>query len=382
MGKILYYGSSTQIHSGACQWMYRLATGMRERDYDTVAVLPEKEGIAEWYEGSEVEVRYQNSDPIRRRRTILGQLWYLVTVLVSTVRLSLILRRENVDVIHVNEVRYLQGLLAGKLGGVNTVCHVRVCFESYWLRKIFGGITYLFSDLVICVSERTREQMFDDVGYDSDRVRVIRDGLPSPERFDTLPDRHEFRNAFDIDEGAFLVVCISKLIHNKGQDRVLDVAERFRNRDIVFAIVGGRVDGHDSYAREIESRGETLDNVRVTGFYEELEEVLGAADVLIHLPRHDDPFPGVVLEGMMCGLPVIGSRSGGIPEQIDKGESGFLVPKTGGEKLIVDRIQMLSEDEETRKSIGEEARSRTKSRFDPDDYFDAIDAEYRSLFGP
>jgi hypothetical protein len=52
MMKVLYYSSSTNIHSGASQWMFRLAKGMQEQGHQTIAVLPKKEeGIAETNSG-------------------------------------------------------------------------------------------------------------------------------------------------------------------------------------------------------------------------------------------------------------------------------------------------------------------------------------------
>lgn len=378
MDSVLYYGSSTQIHSGACQWMFRLADGMREYGFETTAVLPSDEGIAEWYHDAGVDVAYEWSEPIRRGSPS-HQLRYLLAALAATVRLLWRIRSEDIDIVHVNEIRHAPGLLAGWASGAKTVCHVRACFEDRRLRRLFGAMVSFFADEVVCVSDRTAELMFDSVGHGGDHVRVLHDGAPSPERFETLPTDEAFRAEFDIPSETPLVVCVSKLTHNKGQDRLVDAAAALRDEEVAFAIVGGTVDGHTDYADELEARISELPNTRLTGFYTDLPAVLGAADLLVHVPRHEDPFPGVVLEGMLAGLPVIGSKSGGIPEQIDHGETGYIVPKDEPTPELTDRIRTLTDDEERRAQMGRAGRRRVLNEFDETAYYRSVADLYRSL---
>ncbi|MFC3958584.1 glycosyltransferase family 4 protein [Halovivax cerinus] len=379
MPRVLYYGSSTQVHSGASQWMFRLADRMRERGHRTLAALPADGGIAEWYHEAGVPTVRCWSKPLSRRRSLFGQLRYPAALFDAVADLRSVIRAHDVDIVHVNEVTYLAGLLAGRVSDVETVCHVRICRTSSPMRNVLGSLAYRFSDRVVCVSDRVAECLFRDLGFDGPRVTVVRDGLPSPERFESLPDGRRFRATFDIDEDAFLVVNVSKLIRNKGQDRVLDAAGRTWDEDIVYAIVGGDVDGHEAYAASLRRRGAGLENVAMTGFYPDLTEVLGAADALIHVPRHEDPFPGVVLEGMAAGLPVIGSTSGGIPEQIDDGETGYLVDQRGDTETIVGHIRRLAAEPTLRSRLGRTGADRAFDRFDPDAYFDEMDGLYRQL---
>ncbi|WP_049927384.1 glycosyltransferase family 4 protein [Halopiger goleimassiliensis] len=379
MATILYYGTSTQIHSGAAQWMFRLADRMREFGHETIAVLPDRDGIAEWYESAGITTRTCWAEPVQRQ-SLAAQAQYPFQSLRAVRELRRLIDDEGVDVLHVNEIRYLPAVIAGATSDVRTLTHTRICLESPKLRKVFGTIGATLSDRVLCVSNRTADMMFRSVGHERS-VDVLHDGLPTPERFDPLPDGEVFRTEFDVDEDAFLVVSVSKLVENKAQDRLLAAAERMRDEPIEFAIVGGRVDGHEAYADGLERRVEDLQNARLTGFYEDLPEVLGAADVLVHVPRHEDPFPGVVLEGMTAGVPVIGSKSGGIPEQIDDGETGYLVDKTGDVEGITDRVRHLERNPDVRRRLGETGKRRARERFDPDTYFGEIDAIYRDLSG-
>ncbi len=354
---------------------------MEERGHETVAILPKDSGIADWYHDSGLETRFLWSSPIRRRRSPIGQVFYLFRSLVAVVSLVSIIVREDIDAVHVNEIKYPHGLLAGKIAGVATVCHVRAYIGSSMLRRLLGGYVALLSDEIVCVSERTREYIFHDVGIQKGNIGVIHDAVPSPERFEGISDSSDFRKMYGVDEDSFLVVQVSKLARLKGQERLLDVARLVEEttEKVEFCIVGGEIDGHESYATELRSRAKDIDSVHMVGFHPDVIEVFAAADVVVHLPRHEDPFPGVVLEGMLAGKPVIGSNSGGIPEQIDVGETGFIVPKEGNADKIAEYILRLYEDEQTREQMGRMAYERVRERFPVDGYFDEIERLYSNL---
>lgn len=355
---------------------------MRDHGHQTTAVLPSNEGIAEWYDNADIETIKFWSEPLRRRRNVLGQLQYLVFCLFAIFRLTIYVRRDNFELIHVNDVRFFPGLIAGKLGGATCVCHVRANYESKTIRYGLSGLVLLFSDRVLCVSERTREIMFEEVGLPIDNVDVLYDSVPDPERF-TDDGPTSFRENHDIDADETLVLNVSKLTKNKGQDRILKAAEQVTDAvsDVVFVFVGGVVEGHEEYADRIRQQAEDRDAFRMVGFVPDITEALVASDVSVHVPRHDDPFPGVVLEGMLAGNPVVGSRSGGIPEQIDHGETGYLVPRTDGTDVLARQLVQICQDDEGRIEMGKTASRRCREKFPLDDFFYALNEVYEEELG-
>jgi len=86
-----------------------------------------------------------------------------------------------------------------------------------------------------------------------------------------------------------------------------------------------------------------------------------AADVYLHAARADT-FPNTVLEALACGTPVVATAVGGIPEQIEDGNTGFLVP-AGDSAMMEQRITKLLENDEVRIEMGLAAAESAGKRF-------------------
>jgi glycosyltransferase involved in cell wall biosynthesis len=103
------------------------------------------------------------------------------------------------------------------------------------------------------------------------------------------------------------------------------------------------------------------DAVTVTGFLANPFPVVRALDVLVH-PARRDPFPLALLEGMALARPIVASAVGGIPEMIEDGASGVLVPSDDAGRLA-DAVTALLRDPAARTRLGSAARERLTTRF-------------------
>ena len=86
----------------------------------------------------------------------------------------------------------------------------------------------------------------------------------------------------------------------------------------------------------------------------------------------------VNIEALACGLPVVASRIGGIPELIADGRTGFLFAP-GDPQELADRIQRLTSDEPLRRRMGQEARSDAVERFSTQSQIGLYLALYRAV---
>jgi N-acetyl-alpha-D-glucosaminyl L-malate synthase BshA len=90
-------------------------------------------------------------------------------------------------------------------------------------------------------------------------------------------------------------------------------------------------------------------------------DYLSATDVLL-LPSEQESFGLAALEAMACEVPVIASRTGGIPEVVTDGETGFLSAIGDTEKMSADAAHLLA-NEELRRKMGREARRSAITRY-------------------
>jgi glycosyltransferase involved in cell wall biosynthesis len=102
-----------------------------------------------------------------------------------------------------------------------------------------------------------------------------------------------------------------------------------------------------------------------------------AADVYVHA-AHVDTFPTSVLEALACGTPVVATRVGGIPEQVDDGQTGFLVAPRDPEPLAGRTLQLLR-DADLRRAIGRSASETAQRRFGLAKQVDAYLGWYQEL---
>ena len=115
---------------------------------------------------------------------------------------------------------------------------------------------------------------------------------------------------------------------------------------------------------DVEFIGESVE-IRFIPFISDAEIVAQyyqAADVYVH-PAKAETFGLVIVEAEACGLPVVASAVGGIPELIVDGETGYLVP-SGDAEVMAERILQLKEDVVLREMMGKNAAKLAKERYD------------------
>lgn len=101
--------------------------------------------------------------------------------------------------------------------------------------------------------------------------------------------------------------------------------------------------------------------VHLAGFRDDPAPLLRASDVFV-LPSAAEACPMALLQAMACGLPVVASRAGGIPEVVRDGVDGLLVD-TGDDHQLRSAIRRLAGDAPLRRRLGERGRARVAERF-------------------
>jgi phosphatidyl-myo-inositol dimannoside synthase len=163
--------------------------------------------------------------------------------------------------------------------------------------------------------------------------------------------------------GRPVVVCVSRLVPRKGQDVLIDALPALKRRhpDVALLIVGG-----GPYKEKLQQRAQAAGlerDVIITGSvpYAELPAHYAAGDVFAmpcrsRLRGLEVEGLGIVyLEANACGLPVVAGDSGGAPDAVREGETGYVV---GGRDVaaVTDRLDRLLADDDLRRRMGAAGR--------------------------
>ena len=102
-------------------------------------------------------------------------------------------------------------------------------------------------------------------------------------------------------------------------------------------------------------------------------------DIFVLPSINPDPLPTVVLEAMATGKPIIGYKHGGICEMVKDGYNGFLA-KVRDVKDLSEKINILLENDDLRKQMGQNSRNRMLEKFSIKSYINNYSNEYDKLF--
>ncbi len=163
--------------------------------------------------------------------------------------------------------------------------------------------------------------------------------------------------------------------------RVLDVVRIFErvSREINAVLLMAGEGPERSSAQALARRLGLVDRLRFLGTQNAIEEIAPLADVFL-LPSELESFGLSALEAMACGVPVVGSDVGGLPEVVRHAESGYLLPVGEVEGMAARTIEILRDDER-RREMGEAARHRVRSLFDAERVVGQYESIYARVLG-
>ena len=194
-------------------------------------------------------------------------------------------------------------------------------------------------------------------GFPSQLVHVIPYGMEIGE------------NAAQTKHDRLVAGVAANLEYWKGIDVLLEAAR------LVRSPLRLEIYGVGSKQAELERQAEGLD-AHFNGF---VQSPLAGLDVLVQ-PSRADNLPLAILEAMASGLPVIGTRVGGIPELVVDGETGLLVRPERPEELAV-ALDSLAANQELRLELGRRGRERVREHFSADGIARRTVALYEELCG-
>ena len=251
------------------------------------------------------------------------------------------------------------------------------------------------ADAVIAVSTAMRDDIF--AAYPAispERVTVIGNGIDTDE---FRPDhRTDVLEARGIDPNEPSVVFVGRITRQKGLPYLLDAALSFAPPTQLVLCAGApdTPDLHDEIAVKIESlraAGRNVLWIEETLPRPQLIQIVSNADVFV-CPSVYEPLGIVNLEAMACETAVVATRTGGIPEVVEDGVTGLLVPLEPAEdgsggpadparfsQELAERVNALLADPSRAERLGKAGRARAVERFGWAAIAERVAALYRTL---
>ncbi|MBI3608038.1 MAG: glycosyltransferase family 4 protein [Nitrospirae bacterium] len=293
--------------------------------------------------------------------------------------LERLIRVGRFDIVHTNggyhDVPYVG--VAARRAGVPSLVTIR-CFQE--LCEKFLLYRFPRVDRYILVA-RAMEELLSRYGIAPHRYRVIYCGVNPPRR--ASPEAgQEIRRRHDIPAGSFVVGTVANLAPIKGIETLIQAAGLFNQSapDVVYLLVGGC----DSPYRErlnarIADHG-LQQKIVFAGYQSDVAPYVSAMDAFV-LPSLSEGVPLSILEAMWLECPVIATSVGGVPEALQEGESGLLVPKENPQALAHAMGRLFS-DRELGRKLAQRGRRCVEERFSVAQQLDALSAYYEEICGP
>ncbi len=295
----------------------------------------------------------------------------------NTINLSRLLRfirAQHVRIIHTNTIFPMAGALAALITRHPHVWHLREGLDTPEYDLRFGvrasrALIGLSATRLICISNYVRET---SVPASAQRKAVVvpnalEDIPPSSERSPSAAPTIATVGLLGAKKRTLTFIHASALIA-----RTLPEAR--------FQVVGRPTAGEESIihkGKETVSHAGMEERFTWTGHVPDPEAIYNRIDLLIH-PGVHEAFGRVLIEAMSRGIPVVGVRSGAIPEIIDHGVTGLVVPPDD-EKAMAEAAVSILTNPETYRRMSAACRKAALDRFDPQAHTKAIGRIYSSV---
>jgi len=223
---------------------------------------------------------------------------------------------------------------------------------------------------VVAISSYGRSQLYRYVDYQHwPKVQVVHCGLETM-FFATAKSPAPWARRF---------VCVGRLVEQKGQLLLLEAAHRLAERGVDFELVFVGDGEMRSVIEALVISYSLQERVRITGRVNNdrvRDEIL--AGRALALPSFAEGLPMVIMEAMALRRPVIGTFVAGIPELVQPGEHGWLVPAGDVEALVHAMLACLDASPDTLTRMGEAAYERVLARHNVDTQAAQLDTLFRA----
>jgi len=290
-------------------------------------------------------------------------------------RLFRLLNHHEIHIMHSHEfATNVYASVLSSLTGVPIVAtaHGKNYYGDKWRRRAAYRFVARQSTMV-AVSGDLKRFLMERIGIPPGNIRVVHNGIDLS-RYKIQEGNYAVRAELGIRRDQRVIGTVGNLFAVKGQTYLLKACKALVGEFPTFVLlIAGEGDQLDLLRKEASDLG-IAGNVQFLGFRDDVPSLLQAMDVFV-LPSLSEGLPLSILEALALKKPVVATNVGGVPEIMEDGVTGYLVPPRNPEALT-DRILLLLREPEVAVRIGQAGRARVEDAFD----LETMVREYESLY--
>lgn len=345
-------------------------------------VQPGDSPYVEKYRKLGATVLFTRMSVIKRNLNVSFVIDYAIDFFPTIWRIAKLCRKLKIDIVHTNTTQILGGGAAARILGIPGIYHAHsIISDPWWVVKLMSFWMRLTADYMFSNS-RASAASFMQNKFPSEKVGVI--GNPvTVELFEGNLQKGSFRKEIGVNANTPLVGIAGRVTPNKKIEQFLEAA-KIVSADLPeaeFIVIGGANSREDEeYLDRMKRLAVELgiaNKVRFTGRRSDIPTVMGDLDVLAHAHTYE-AFGLVLAEAMTAKVPVAAPDSGGIPDLVEHGVTGYL-SRPDDPASLAKNIIALIKDPINAKKMGEAGAAKIDRQYRAELVADSIAQVYLRL---
>jgi len=278
------------------------------------------------------------------------------------IRVYRFLKDRGIHVMHSHEfATNVYASVLSSLTGVPVVAtaHGKNYYGDKWRRRVAYRFVARQSTMV-AVSADLKRFLMERIGIPAGDIRVVHNGIDLS-RYAVHEGNNDVEAELGISAGQPVIGTVGNLFAVKGQTYLLRACKRLAGEFPTFVLlIAGEGDQLDLLRKEASVLG-ISGNVKFLGFRDDVPSLLQAMDVFV-LPSLSEGLPLSVLEALALEKPIVATNVGGVPEIMEDGVTGYLVPPRNPD-VLSEKIRLLLRHPDIASEMGRAGRKRVEEAF-------------------
>jgi len=387
--RILY--THQALGGGSTISLYELTKGLDSKKYKSIVLFFNKNQYIEKFNTVGIKTltldasgtsQYEKKRRYRKQ-SVTGRAYQVVVDILLSIRIAFILKREKIDLVHMNLGLDRVTMLGSILTATPQVCHFRMFSKNipYTSKKLATFVSaFLYISNVIAKNKN-------DLGLPLNKGHVIYNPFDK-KIFQQVTDNevNSLRIEFGLNKSDHLISNVGRLDSWKGQDYFLKAfAKVLKIHPNIKALIVGDY-GKTSqegilYYEHLQNLTKELNiskNVIFTGHRFDIPQIMVASDIVVHSASKPEPFGRVIVEAMLAETPIIATAAGGVLEIIEDQVNGILIPLENITSMTK-AIQKILENPEKSQKMAKVAKKYAQEKFSVQQHVRTVENIYQTV---